>query len=241
MIDEALLERIANYRPSDAAIALLKTTPIALIVGISGAGKDTIVNELLKTGDYSPIVSHTTRAMRENAGVPEQDGVEYHFIDIPTATKMIDAEAFIETKIYSNNVYGTSVAEIQRIHDEGKIAISDVEVKGVAEYVALTPTVRPIFVLPPSYDVWQQRLMSRYGGDEAANVEDIKRRLRIAHDELLHVRSTDYFSLVVNDDLKQTVQKVNELAHAPTNLPERPPAALRLIDDLLARLQETLQ
>lgn len=241
MIDEPLLEKIAAYRPSDAAVALLRSTPIALIVGISGAGKDTIINELIKTGEYRAIVSHTTRAPRENAGIQEQDGVDYHFIDLPTAAKMIDEQAFIETKIYSNNIYGTSVAEIQRAHDEHKIAISDVEVKGVAEYAALTPTLRPIFVLPPNYEVWQQRLLSRYGNQQRANVQDIQRRLHIAEDELLHVRSADYFSLVINDNLEQAVQKINELVHAPTNLPERPPTALRHIDNLLAQLEGFLQ
>jgi guanylate kinase len=110
----------------------------------------------------------------------------------------------------------------------------------VAEYAALTPTLRPIFVLPPSYEVWQKRLLSRYGGDQAAHAADIQRRLRIAREELLHVRTTDYFSLVVNDDLRQTVQKVDELAHSPTNMPERDPDALRLVDNLLACLEAEL-
>jgi guanylate kinase len=240
MIDETLLEKIAAYRPSESTIALLRNTPIALIVGVSGAGKDTIVNKLLQKSDYRAIVSHTTRAMRENRGVLEQNGVDYNFIDIPTAIKMIDDHAFIEVKTYSQNIYGTSAAEVQKAHDEGKIAISDVEVKGVAEYVTLTPTVRPIFVLPPSYDIWQQRLLSRYGDDQLAHTEDIERRLRTARDELLHVRSADYFSIIVNDDLENTVQKADELAHATNNIPERTPAALQLVEVLLARLQETL-
>ncbi|HKR82447.1 MAG TPA: hypothetical protein VJR27_05640 [Candidatus Saccharimonadales bacterium] len=240
MIDETLLEKIAAYRPSAATIALLQDTTIALVVGVSGAGKDTIVKELLKKEDYRAIVSHTTRAPRENRGVPEQNGVDYHFIDVPTAVKMIDDHAFIEVKTYSQNIYGTSAAEVQKAHDESKIAISDVEVKGVAEYVELTPTVRPIFVLPPSFEIWQQRLLSRYGDGQSEHTEDILRRLRTARDELMHARSTDYFSLIVNDDLGKTVQKVDELAHTPTNLPERTPAALKLIEDLLAKLQTTL-
>lgn len=240
MIDETLLEKIAAYRPSEATIALLRSTPITLIVGISGAGKDTIVNKLLEKPEYRAIVSHTTRPMRENKGVLERDGVDYNFIDVPTAIKMIDAHAFIEVKTYSQNIYGTSAAEVQKAHDEGKIAISDVEVKGVAEYVELTPTVRPIFVLPPSYEIWQQRLLSRYGDDSAAHTEDIERRLRTARDELLHVRSADYFSIIINNDLEQTVQKADELAHTTVNIPERTPEALQLIDALLVKLHETL-
>lgn len=240
MIDETLLEKIAAYRPSESTIALLRSTPITLIVGVSGAGKDTIVNKLLEKPDYRAIVSHTTRRMRINKGVPEKNGVEYNFIDVPTAIKMIDDRAFIEVKTYSENIYGTSAAEVQKAHDEGKIAISDVEVKGVAEYVALTPTVRPIFVLPPSFEAWQQRLLSRYGNDSATHTEDIERRLRTARDELMHVRSADYFSIIINDDLERTVQKADELAHASNNIPERTPEALQLIETLLTQLHETL-
>lgn len=240
MVDEALLQKIAAYQPSAATIELLQKTPIALVAGITGAGKDTIVTELLKSGSYHRIVSHTTRPLRKNRGVMEQNGVEYHFIDFATANKLLDEHAYIEAKIYSDNIYGTTVDEIRRAHDEHKIAISDVEVKGVAEYVALTPTVRPIFVLPPSYDTWQQRFLARYGGNQTSYAADIHRRLEIARDELHHARSTDYYSLVINDDLATAVTEVDSLAHLPTNEPVRPLAALTLINELLDRLDATL-
>ncbi len=240
MIDDALREKIANYEPGEDTKAILRSTPIALVVGISGAGKDTIINRLLQTDEYRPIVSHTTRPMRENSGIKEQDGVEYYFIDFETAEKLIDAKAYIEVKEYNDNIYGSTGGEVQKAHDEGRIALNDVEVKGVAEYVTLTPTVRPIFILPPSFEIWQQRLMARYGDDQVSHAQDIERRMRIAQAELQFVQKAEYFSLVINDDLVTAIQEVDLLAHAEVNTPKRDPEALALMQTLLDRLAAVL-
>jgi guanylate kinase len=156
-------------------------------------------------------VSHTTRPPRSNHGVLETDGVHYHFIDLETAERMIDNNGFIEAKIYSDNVYGTSVAEIQMAHDEGKIAITEIEVQGVAEYKAVASSVIPIFIVPPDYQTWQERLLGRYDGN--ANSKDLKKRLETAKVELRDALEKPYFEYVVNKDLETTVKIVNEIAH----------------------------
>jgi guanylate kinase len=133
-IDDEVVRKLATYAPADSTTELIKSTPILLLVGPTGAGKDAIKEKLLKTGRFHHIISHTTRPPRINHGVIEQNGREYHFIDQPTAIKMIDEQALIEAKVYSGNLYGTSVAEIRKAHDEGKIAMTDIEVQGVSEY-----------------------------------------------------------------------------------------------------------
>ena len=91
------LERvIREYQPTEAAVALVRDTKIALLTGISGAGKDTIKRRLLRSPSFRDIVSHTTRAPRVNNGQPERDGVEYHFIDQATALTMLRNHQFIE-------------------------------------------------------------------------------------------------------------------------------------------------
>src|SRR5664279_5567920 len=82
-IDEALVRKLASYSPASATATaeLVKSTPILLLVGPTGAGKDALQDKLLATGLYHHIVSHTTRPPRINHGVIEQDGREYHFID----------------------------------------------------------------------------------------------------------------------------------------------------------------
>jgi len=239
MIDDELRKKIATYQPGEETIAILRTTPIALVVGISGAGKDTIVSRLLQTNEYRAVVSHTTRPMRENSGIKEQNGVEYYFITIEEAAELIAKKAYIEVKIYNDNIYGTTIDEVLKVHNEGKIALNDVEVQGVAEFVALTPTVRPIFILPPSFEAWQQRLLSRYGDDQQHN-EDIVRRMQIAESELRFVQQAEYFSLVINDDLNTAIEEVDVLAHTETSTPKRAPEAFALIQTLLDRLAAVL-
>src|SRR5690606_4573266 len=77
----ATLSRLAQlYQPSDAARDVLARADVVLLVGISGAGKDTIQSRLLQRGDYHSIITHTTRPPRANNGVMEQNGREYHFV-----------------------------------------------------------------------------------------------------------------------------------------------------------------
>jgi len=213
-----LEEKIQNYHTSETAKQLIRQTKIVLLVGVSGAGKDTIKHKLLDRGGYHHIVSHTTRPLRLNQGVMETDGVEYHFIDLPTAEAMIDNHGYIEVNHYSGNVYGTSVAEIQLAHDEGKAAITDMEVQGVDEYMQIAPqSVKPIFILPPNYEVWQERLNRRYVASDAIVSDNITKRLKTSEFELEQALAKNYFYFVINDDIDQAVAAIEEIVHSPDN------------------------
>ena len=192
--------KLAAYEPDTPAKQLIKETPILLLVGPTGAGKDSLKDRLLETGEFHHIVSHTTRRPRINHGILEQDGREYHFIDKAEAEKMLDEHGFVEAKIYSGNLYGTSVAEIQAAHDEGKTAMTDIEVQGVAEYKALDPGVMAVFLLPPDFQIWQERLQRRYG--DVVDAEDSRIRLQTALQDLGQLLKTDYYVAVINDDLE---------------------------------------
>ena len=226
-----LKQKLEAYQPALATPRLLQDTPILLLVGISGAGKDSIKQELLKSGDYHHIVSHTTRAPRANHGVMEQDGTAYHFISLGEAEKMLDEHAYVEAKMYSGNIYGTSVAEIQAAHDTKKIAVTDMEIQGVAEYMDIDPNIKAVFVLPPSYQVWQERFMKRYGGDVEQG--DFKKRMHTAWQELEHALHTPYFHFVVNDSLELAVAEVNRIA-TDTQIDHTKADAARAIAEELA-------
>lgn len=211
-MEAQLKELIDSYRISPEATKLIRTTSITLLVGVSGAGKDTIKHHLLETGRYHHIVSHTTRAPRENGGVLEREGVEYHFVSQEQMALMLRNGEFIEAKIYSGNVYGTSVAEIQRAHDEGKIAVTDIEVQGVAEYKAISQGVIAEFILPPNYKEWQRRLKARYG-DKGSDPSDITRRMQTAIAELQEALAQPYYHFIVNENVAEAVEAADSIAH----------------------------
>lgn len=227
-------QKLADYKTPTRAVELIKNTQVTFLVGVTAAGKDTILHKLLETGEYHHIVSHTTRPPRHNHGVLEQDGVEYHFIDQTTAGIMLDDGGYVEAKMFSGNIYGTSVAEIQMAHDEGKIAITDIEVQGVAEYKSFAENVIPIFLLPPDFETWQNRLKGRYETGKI-DPEDIKKRMNTAKIELQEALDKPYFEYVVNKDLETTVKIVDEIAHGNFSKEKNKQAkqvALHLLEEL---------
>jgi guanylate kinase len=120
-MNKELINKLQNYHVPEQAVELIQSTKIVFLVGVTAAGKDTVIGELLKSGDYHYIVSHTTRSPRYNHGILEQDGLEYHFIDLERIEKMLDNQEFIEAKLVHGNIYGTSIAEIQTAKDKSEI------------------------------------------------------------------------------------------------------------------------
>ncbi len=228
----SLASLLKNYSPAPSTARLIKSTPILLLVGPTGAGKDALKDRLLKTGEYHHIVSHTTRPPRINHGVIEENGKDYHFINKEIAEDMLNKKLFIEAKIYSGNLYGTSVAEIELANKEGKIAMTDIEVQGVAEYKELDPGVMAVFLLPPDFETWQARLGRRYG--DVVDADDHHLRLDTALYELKQLLSTEYYVAVINDDLKNTFEQIHTIVSSKNHTtPEEPKA--RIVAEKLAK------
>lgn len=220
---------VRNYKTPSEVQKRLATVKVALLAGISGAGKDTILHLVLETGLFRPIISHTTRAPRANNGVQEQDGREYHFIDQNTAGSMLAHGEFVEAKYVHGTIYGTSVAEV--IGDE-RIAFTDVDVQGVAEYVALSDTIVPIFVLPPDYATWINRLSRRYATKDEFDQEWPKRRQSAIH-ELSQALEVPYYHFLVNDTLEDSVRAVIDIAQYPSKDRPKDATARIVAQDLL--------
>lgn len=235
-----LAELITHYQPTDATIELVRATKIALLVGISGAGKDTVKKELLKKSDYQDIISHTTRAPRANNGVHEADGIDYHFVDHAAAERMVKSYDFVEAKlVHGTVIYGTSAAELKKAHDERKVAITDIDVQGVAEYKELSPQVVAIFILPPDFSTWRARLAKRYATKEEFDAEWTKRR-DSAVKELTHALEVPYYHFIVNDELERTVRIADEIAHQPDVFHRKDDEARLRARDLLEAIKISL-
>lgn len=225
---------ITNYHPPSAAVSVIKNAKIALLVGISGAGKDTIKHQLLKRPEFGEIVSHTTRPPRSNEGVMEQDGEDYHFIDESTAHSMLERGEFVEAKFVHGTVYGTSIAEVQRASEKGT-AITDIDVQGVTEYKAISDQVVAIFIIPPTYDEWVRRLKRRYATDEEYLREWPKRR-DSAIAELQKALELPYYHCVINDDLQRAVEVSAEIARRPDTFTRKDDEARLAARDLLRQI-----
>lgn len=221
-----------GYEPTPETIELVQKSHITLLVGISGAGKDTIKKELLKKDGYQDIVSHTTRAPRHNNGIAEIEGEDYHFITNEQAAELIASKAFIEAKYVHNTVYGTSANEVKRAHEAGKIAVTDIDVQGVDEYKDVSRDVVAIFILPPSYAVWRERLQKRYATQEEFDAEWPKRRAS-AIMELEKALSVSYYHFIINDELQHSVRIVDEIAHQGDRFNRKDDEARLLARDIL--------
>lgn len=231
-----LQDKISAYTAPQKARDIIESANIALLVGISGAGKDTIKRELLREDMFREIVSHTTRAPRQNEGVLEKDGVDYHFIDETAAEQMVDNGEFVEAKYVHGTVYGTSVAEVVRASKAGT-AITDVDVQGVAEYKAVSDKVVAIFVIPPSYEEWISRLKRRYATNEEFLREWPKRR-ESAITELRRALELPYYHCVINDDLDRAVAAAADIALRPDTFTRKDDEARLVARDLLRQISE---
>jgi guanylate kinase len=231
---------IARYQISEKSIRTIQMTPIVLLVGITAAGKDTIQNRVLESDMYHKIVTHTTREPRTNNGVLEQDGDNYHFVDFDTMRDMLANQKFIEVNRFGDNYYGTSIEEFEAARQENKIALGDIDVNGIASFKAISQdNVIPIFIVPPDYDTWRQRLGGRYASQEALKKE-LPMRLTAAQYELEHALSVSYFHFMINDDLDRAVRVTNEIAQGGNIFNYHDDEARLRARDLLTAIQTSL-
>lgn len=233
---QALVE---TYQVPVHARTTVEHAKIVLLVGISGAGKDTIKKSLLNRPEFGDIVSHTTRAPRQNSGVMEQDGIDYHFIDSTEAARMLEAGEFVEAKFVHGTVYGTSVREVLNASQAG-VAITDIDVQGVSEYKAVSDEVVAIFVVPPNYNTWLERLKKRYTTEEEFQHEWPKRR-ESAIRELRQALNVPYYHFVINDELARATKAAAEIAQRPDIFTRKDDEARLeardLLDEILAQEQ----
>lgn len=204
--------RLREYTPNATGVALLEETDVVLLVGITGAGKDTVRMEMLKTGEFHDLVTTVTREPRKNNGVLEQDGVDYHFITDEQAWELLAKGDYVEVSPVHGRIYGVTVDEIRKAHDEGKIALADVDVQGVAKYKKASSNVTAIFLVPPSYTEWQRRVRHRYPSEDAF-LEDWPNRRKSTIMELERALSAPHYHFVINDDLDEAVDACIKLAH----------------------------
>jgi guanylate kinase len=237
-LDDKLKAKVAAYKVSPEALDPIRHEPLLFAVGITGAGKNALLDYLSQhyPDQYQTIVSHTTRPMRDY----EKQDMHYHFVDFKTMDKMVENGEFIEVQVvHFENVYGTSIAEIKQAQDAHKIACNDVEIQGVDDYHALGLNARAVFLLPPTYDVWRERLLKRYEKAGEVDVNDLKNRFKSALMEIQHALDRDYYYIVINEDLTETAELVNQIAHGE-DVPPHYHKAVAIAEHLMDTIREEL-
>lgn len=175
---------------------------LVVVSGFSGAGKGTLMKELLKRYDnYALSISATTRAPREG----ETDGKEYFFVTKEQFEKMRDERKLIEHAQYVNNYYGTPKEYVEQKMAEGKDVILEIEIQGALKVKKRFPDALLLFVTPPSAEELRRRLVGR--GTETLEV--INARLARAAEEASGMEAYDY--LLINDDLDRCVEEMHQL------------------------------
>lgn len=174
---------------------------LVIISGFSGAGKGTIVNNLMKTGKYRLSISATTRSPREG----EQDGREYFFISRKDFQQGIMENRFLEWAEFSGNFYGTPREYVMEQIKEGCDVILEIEPQGALQVKRKFPEARLIFLTAPSMSILKERLTGR--GTETE--EQVARRLSQARREIEKMHEYDY--IVVNEDVAECTDKVEQI------------------------------
>ena len=173
-----------------------------ILSGFSGAGKGTLMKELLKRYDnYALSVSATTRQPREG----EKDGEDYFFVSREYFQQMIEDGRLVEYAQYVNHYYGTPRDYVEKKMAEGKDVILEIEIQGALKVKKRFPDALLIFVTPPSAGELRRRLVGR--GTET--IEVINARLRRAAEEASGMEAYDY--LLINDEIDKCVEQMHQL------------------------------
>jgi guanylate kinase len=191
----------------------MNTACLFTISAPSGAGKTSLVKALLakKPTELAVSVSHTTREIRPG----EINTTDYHFVHLKQFESMIKNNEFIEHAQVFDNSYGTAQCSVEGILDSGKHVILEIDWQGARQVKQKMPNTVCIFILPPSRETLEQRLVDRGTDDETT----IKRRMESADREMSHWNDAEY--LVVNEDFNQALYDLECIIHAQGMTKER--------------------
>ena len=173
-----------------------------ILSGPAGAGKGTLRKKLFEeVPDIVYSVSCTTRKMRPG----EAEGRDYYYVAKSEFGRMITRDEFLEWAEVHGNYYGTRLSDVERVLNEGRCVMLEIDVQGCRQIKSREPDAIRIFITAPSLDHLESRLEDR--GTETQ--EQLDMRLRNAAMEMRHAREYDH--IIVNDDVNRAAGELVEL------------------------------
>src|SRR5712691_2417714 len=178
---------------------------LVIVSAPSATGKTTLVERLVKVTDRLKMSrSYTSRPPRAD----EVDGVDYNFVSRSQFEQMAAAGEFLEWADVFGNLYGTAATDTARCMESGDDVVLVIDVQGARKVRSRGLPYVGIFVLPPSYQVLEQRLRGRSKDSEDA----IRQRLQVARDEISAYKEYDY--VVINDEFEPCVERMRAIVMA---------------------------
>ena len=184
-------------------VDVVKKGLLIILSGPSGVGKGTVRQELFKDESLNLAysISMTTRKPRP----AETDGVDYFFVSEEEFKQRIENNELLEYAQYVGNYYGTPKFYVEKLLDEGKNVVLEIEVQGALQVMARCPDALTIFLVPPSFEELERRIRGRR--TEAEDV--VRERLDKASKEI--ATKDEYKYVVENDDVlaaKEHIAKI---------------------------------
>ncbi|XP_059914226.1 guanylate kinase isoform X2 [Gadus macrocephalus] len=185
--------------------AMAGPRPVVLS-GPSGAGKSTLLKKLMKEYDgvFGFSVSHTTRQPRPG----EENGKDYHYVTKDAMQTAVANGEFIESAVFSGNMYGTSKAAVQAVRAKNLICILDIDMQGVRNIKKTDLNAIYVSIQAPSMDILEKRLRDRKTESE----EGLQKRLHAARLDVEFSKEEGMFDVcIVNDVLEDAYGKLKDV------------------------------
>lgn len=206
MTSQRFSQVASENRPSNSTA----TVQSILICGPSGVGKGTIISRLLSEFPHKVAlsVSRTSRSPRKG----EINGVHYHFVSRDELAKDIAEGSipYLESAEVHGNLYGTRLDAVHAVHQQGKVCLLDVDVRGAQQLQSAGFPMYSVFIMPPSIDTLEKRLLQR--GSETPAQRQL--RLHNAREEIAFGQQPGKFDMIlVNDDVDAAVRRLLQQLH----------------------------
>ncbi len=200
-------ETLKDYQINQAKLNLLNQIKLVLLLGFSGSGRSTIIQQLCQTDQYYFLISDTTRQPRMNNGILEKNGREYNFINEDQFLKGLKQGSYLEAEIiHQQQVSGLNLSELKKAREMNKFAITDIDLGGAQKILKYSNKTKLFFIIPPSFDVWMSRLYRR---DPNMPISELLMRLKTAQ-KILKSFSKDLIGeIIINNDFKHSAQQID--------------------------------